>query len=77
MIPLEWKPCLRHMRYFPFNLRLSMEIHLKIHLSELWLNKNKKYAFVSNERDMIRYINELCVQRFNQSSENQEYLAHS
>jgi hypothetical protein len=32
--------------------------------------------FYQNERDMIKGINELCVQCFNQNSENQEYLAH-
>jgi hypothetical protein len=39
--------------------------------------QDKKYATVPNERDMIKGImNELCVQCFNQNSENQEYLAH-
>jgi hypothetical protein len=26
---VEWKPCLRRRLHFPFNLRLSIEIHLK------------------------------------------------
>jgi hypothetical protein len=26
---VEWKPCLRRILHFPFNLRLSIEIHLK------------------------------------------------
>jgi hypothetical protein len=28
---VEWKPCLRERLHFPFNLRLSIEIHLKTH----------------------------------------------
>jgi hypothetical protein len=28
---VEWKPCLRRVLHFPFNLRLSIEIHLKTH----------------------------------------------
>jgi hypothetical protein len=28
---VEWKPCIRRVLHFPFNLRLSMEIHLKPH----------------------------------------------
>jgi hypothetical protein len=27
----EWKPCLRRVLHFPFNLRLRIEIHLKTH----------------------------------------------
>jgi hypothetical protein len=30
-VRVEWKPCLRRILHFPFNLRLSIEIHLKSH----------------------------------------------
>jgi hypothetical protein len=58
MIPseLEWKPCLCRILYFPFSLRLRIEIYLKAHYSKPWYKKNKKYAFVPNEIDMIKGI---------------------
>jgi hypothetical protein len=32
---VEWKPCLRRVLHFPFNLRLSIEIHLKTDIKEI------------------------------------------
>jgi hypothetical protein len=50
---------------FPFQSMTYHEIHLKSTL------------VIANERDMIKGINELCVQNINQNCENQEYLAHA
>jgi hypothetical protein len=62
---MEWKPCLRRRTPFPFQSMTYHEIHLKTTL------------VIANERDMIKGINELCVQNINQNCENQEYLAHA
>jgi hypothetical protein len=63
---------------FPFQSKTNHRNILESTLVIALAQEDKKYAFVPNERDMIKvYINEQCVQSFTQSSENQVYLAHS
>jgi hypothetical protein len=62
---VEWKRRLCRILHFPFN---SLTKHNNILENTLVIDK-KRYD--------QRYVNELCVQSINQSSENQECLAHS
>jgi hypothetical protein len=56
---VERKRCLCQILHFPFNLRLNTrDTHGNILVLALTQEKNKKYANVQNERDMIkRYVN--------------------
>jgi hypothetical protein len=44
---------------------------------DLAWNTLENTLVIAHERDMIKGINELCVQNIKRNSENQEYLAHA
>jgi hypothetical protein len=56
---VEWNRCLCRILRFPFNLRLNTrDTHENILVLVMAQEKNKKYANVPNERDMVtRYVN--------------------
>jgi hypothetical protein len=53
---LEWKPFLLPNTPFPFQFKANHRDTLESTLVLAWHKKNKKYAFVLNERDMIKGI---------------------
>jgi hypothetical protein len=54
---VEWKRCLCRILHFPFNLRLNtLDAHENILVLALAHNRDKKYANVPKERNMIKRI---------------------
>jgi hypothetical protein len=59
---VEWKRCLCRIFHFPFNLRLNTwDAHENILVLALAQNRDKKYADVLRERDMIKRICQLSL----------------